>query len=52
MVAKRFNRRKTQTKNQKLCIKMQSIIAFLDITKVADFREKMLMSAKIKACVM
>ena len=27
-------------KNQKLCIKMQSMFVFLDITKFADFRGK------------
>ena len=30
---------------------MESISVFLDITKFADFREKILMSAELKRCV-
>ena len=32
-------------------VPIQSISAFIDITKFADFREKMLMSAELRGCV-
>ena len=38
-------------KNWKLCFKTQSISVFLDKTKVADFRWKMLTLAELKRCV-
>ena len=34
-----------------LCIKVESISAFTDTTKVANFREKVVMSAELKGCV-
>ena len=45
--------RKTQEKLKELeiCIKMQSMSVFFDVTKFADFWCKMLMSAEIAGCV-
>ena len=46
-----LERLKVSSKNQKLCIKIQSIFVFLDTTKVVDSGEKILISAELKGCV-
>ena len=46
-----FKDSKEAKKNQKFCIRMHSLFVVLDITKIADFRLKMLVSAERQGCV-
>ena len=46
-----FKDSKEAKKNQKFCIRMHSLFVVLDITKIADFRLKMLISAERQGCV-
>ena len=46
-----FKDSKEAKKNQKFCIRMYSLFVVLDITKIADFRLKMLISAERQGCV-
>ena len=46
-----FKDLKEAKKNQKFCTRMHSLFVVLDITKIADFRLKMLVSAERQGCV-
>ena len=46
-----FKDLKEAKKNQKFCTRMHSLFVVLDITKIADFRLKMLISAERQGCV-
>ena len=46
-----FKDSKEAKKNQKFCTRMHSLFVVLDITKIADFRLKMLISAERQGCV-
>ena len=45
-----FKDLKEAKKNQKFCTRMHSLFVVLDITKIADFRLKMLISAERQGC--